>query len=95
MQIKIVIAQRGWVLVGEFQRQGNHIVLTRGATIRRWGTAGDGRGLGYLALRGPTDQTQLEPFGLPFEMLELTAIGLHTCDPEVWGPVIDGLKMPI
>ena len=92
--IRIVIAQRGWVMVGAFERQGHHIVLHRGATIRRWGTQGAGKGLAYLALRGPTDKTELEPFTLPFECLELTVVGLHACDPDVWEDVLEKMVMP-
>ena len=94
MDIRIVILQRGWVMVGVFERTGNHIVLSRGATVRRWGTSGPGKGLAYLALRGPTDKTELEPFTLPFEALELTVIGMHTCNSKVWEEVLEKMEMP-
>jgi len=93
-EYKIVIAQRGWVLVGEFERKGHHVILKNGATVRRWGTTGDGKGLGYLAYRGPTEETELEPFTLPFETLELTVVGMHTCNPEIWAGVLDSLRLP-
>lgn len=94
MDIRILICQRGWVYIGRFERYGVHITLTDGACIRVWGTKGDHMGLGYLAERGPTKETHLEPFTRPFETLELTVIGKHTCNPEIWSDVLDNLVMP-
>jgi len=90
--IKIIIAQRGWVYVGRFERQGNHVVLTDGANVRRWGTRD--KGLGYLAERGPTDDTVLDPCIRPIEMLELTTVAQHECNEEVWDKVLDDLELP-
>ena len=55
---QIVIAQRGWVFVGEVSRTDTDIVIENAAVVRRWGTT---RGLGELAATGPTDQTIIDP----------------------------------
>ena len=53
--------QRGWVVVGHLVQDDAEKVRLEGASvIRQWGTT---RGLGQLALEGPTKQTQLDPCG--------------------------------
>lgn len=47
---QIVIAQRGWVFVGDVERTENEVVIKNAKNIRRWGTS---RGLGELAQNGP------------------------------------------
>jgi hypothetical protein len=58
--IKIVVLDRGWVLVGEYGRDGDRCVMTKASIVRRWGTS---QGLGELAQRGPLPQTVLDPCG--------------------------------
>ena len=36
--IKIVILQRGWVMVGKFERDGSDCKLHNASVIRNWGT---------------------------------------------------------
>lgn len=55
---RIVIAQRGWVFVGRWQQDGENVTLTDAKVIRVWGTT---KGLGELALNGPTAKTVLDP----------------------------------
>lgn len=55
---QIVIAQRGWVFVGDVSRYQNEVVVENAAVVRKWGTT---RGLGQLAQEGPTAKTQLDP----------------------------------
>lgn len=57
---QIVIAQRGWVFVGDVERNGDDVTITNAQCIRRWGTT---RGLGELALSGPQDKTILDDMG--------------------------------
>ena len=58
---KIFIVKLGWVLIGVEQSSINGIVtITDASVIRRWGTE---RGLGQLALAGPTKDTLLDPVG--------------------------------
>jgi len=54
----IVIAQRGWVFVGDVTRTESEVVIENAAVVRRWGTTA---GLGQLAETGPTSDTRLDP----------------------------------
>src|SRR3990167_2364303 len=47
---RIVILQRGWVMVGCYKRVENFVTLTNASCVRTWGTTG---GLGQLANQGP------------------------------------------
>lgn len=57
---RIVIAQRGWVFVGRWSQEGDNVTLTDAKVIRTWGTT---KGLGELALNGPTSKTITDPAG--------------------------------
>lgn len=57
---RIVVAQRGWVFVGQYDADDNEVVLSNAKVIRVWGTTS---GLGQLALSGPTKDTILDPAG--------------------------------
>jgi hypothetical protein len=58
----ILILQRGWVVVGDIDKDGEHLVsLTNASVIRRWGTT---KGIGELALKGPQSNTVLDPCGV-------------------------------
>ena len=54
----IVVADRGFVWVGNVCVSGDWCIITDGRNIRYWGTT---RGLGQLALEGPTKDTKLDP----------------------------------
>lgn len=55
---QIVIAQHGWVFVGDVTRRTeNEVVIENAAVVRRWGTT---RGLGQLSAEGPTQDTRLD-----------------------------------
>ena len=58
MKRQIVIADRGWVFVGETSQTETGVVIHNAAVVRRWGTT---RGLGQLAKEGPTPDTRLDP----------------------------------
>lgn len=58
---RIVIAQRGWVFVGIYTEDGDNVTLTNAKVIRQWGTT---KGLGELALNGPTSKTVLDDAGV-------------------------------
>lgn len=69
---KICILQRGWVMVGNFLREGNDCTLTNASVIRVWGTT---KGLGEIALNGPTSSTKLDPCGTArFDYLTTIAV---------------------
>jgi hypothetical protein len=57
---RIVIAQRGWVFVGDYAIDGDDVTLSNAQVIRVWGTT---KGLGELALNGPTSTTKLDDAG--------------------------------
>ena len=56
----IVIADRGFVWVGDIVVDESFCVISNASTIRRWGTT---KGLGELALEGPTKDTVLDYTG--------------------------------
>jgi hypothetical protein len=55
--IKIVVLQRGWIVVGRFERDGTQCKLHNASVIRIWGTT---YGLGEIAEGGPTSSTKLD-----------------------------------
>ena len=57
---QIVIADRGWVFVGQTQDAGDKLLVENARVIRRWGTT---KGLGELAESGPLPNTILDPLG--------------------------------
>jgi hypothetical protein len=78
--IKIVILQRGWVMVGRFERNGNDCVLRDASVIRRWGTT---RGLGEIASAGPLENTILDKAGtVQFDYL--TVVAAIDCEQTKW-----------
>lgn len=58
-ETRIVVLQRGWVVVGRWHRDGDDVTITDASVIRRWGTS---KGLGELA-DGPKPNTALDPAG--------------------------------
>jgi len=56
----IVVADRGFVYVGNIEHDGEWCIVTGAKNIRYWGTT---NGLGELALCGPTDKTKLDDVG--------------------------------
>lgn len=57
---RIVVIQSGWVLAGEFVQHEAHIELTSASVVQRWGTT---KGIGELALDGPTSSSVIHPIG--------------------------------
>ena len=58
-EVRIVIAQRGWVFVGKYSEDGDDVTLTGASVIRSWGTT---KGLGEL-VNGPLAGTKLDKAG--------------------------------
>ena len=78
-ETRIVILQRGWVMVGRWHRDGDDCTLSDAKVIRRWGTA---NGLGELTA-GPKSGTTLDPAGtVRFHVL--TMVGSFDCEPGSW-----------
>ena len=82
---KIVILQRGWVMVGLFERIGNDCKLHNAAVIRTWGTT---RGLGEIAMGGPTSSTKLDKCGGLVEFDYLTMVAAISCEESKWQNVL-------
>ena len=78
--VKIVILQRGWVVVGRFFQKGSKCRVENGYVIRRWGTT---EGLGQLATNGPQPETKLEPTPT-MRFHELTVVQTIDCGEAVW-----------
>lgn len=79
-KIRIAILQRGWVAVGYYHVVAEKCFLEKASVIRIWGTT---KGLGEIALNGPTAKTLLDPCGR-IQFHELTAIALLDCVEEKW-----------
>lgn len=72
--LRIVVGQRGWVHIGEYAEDGDTVILTNARCIRRWGTT---KGLGEIAVNGPTPKTVLDDAGTV--RVHLLAV-VHTLD---------------
>lgn len=80
-EIKIVILQRGWVMVGIFEKSGSDCKLHAASVIRSWGTT---RGLGEIAANGPTPSTKLDPTNGLVEFDSLTVVASICCNRSAW-----------
>jgi len=79
--IRIVILQRGWVMVGKYSQDGPRCSLGSAYVIRVWGTK---NGIGELALNGPTDGTKLDSTNGRVDFHELTVIATIQCNSKKW-----------
>ena len=79
--IKIVILQRGWVMVGRFERNGSDCKLHDASVIRSWGTT---KGLGEIAKNGVTDKTVLDKCYGVVEFDYLTVVAMVACEVKKW-----------
>lgn len=79
--IKIVVLQRGWAMVGKFERTGSDCKLHNASVIRRWGTT---KGLGEIALGGPSKDTKLDKTHGVVGFDYLTVVATIDCEEEKW-----------
>lgn len=79
--LKIVILQRGWVMVGKFERKGSECKLFDASVVRSWGTT---KGLGEIAENGPTSNTKLDPCYGVVEFDYLTVVACIACNEDKW-----------
>jgi len=79
--IKIIVLQRGWVMVGRLERNGSECKLHGASVIRNWGTT---RGLGEIAGNGPTSSTKLDPTNGLVEFDYLTVVTAISCNQTLW-----------
>jgi hypothetical protein len=82
-EVKIVILQRGWVMVGRWSRDGDMCALDGAAVIRQWGTT---LGLGEL-VGGPTSSTVLDPTG-HVEFHILTVVAAIDAEESAWAALL-------
>lgn len=80
-EVKIVILQRGWIMVGRFERNGSDCKLFNASVIRNWGTT---NGLGEIAKDGPTSETKLDPCNGVVEFDYLTVVATISCNEKSW-----------
>ena len=78
---KIVILQRGWVMVGRLERNGSDCKLHNASVIRTWGTT---KGLGEIAMNGPTANTKLDKCGGVVEFDYLTVVAALSVEESKW-----------
>lgn len=79
--IRIVILQRSWAMVGRFERYASDCKLHDASVIRRWGTT---NGLGQIAKDGPTDETILDKCNGEVCFDYLTVVATIQCDENKW-----------
>lgn len=79
--VRIVVLQRGWVVVGHARRFGPRVTVSKCAVVRRWGTT---KGLGQLAVDGPQSETVLDDCH-DVECLESEVVLSMRCDHAKWG----------
>jgi hypothetical protein len=78
--IKIVVLQRGWVVIGRWSQSGDMCSLDNAYVLRIWGTTA---GLGQLALEGRQASTKLERTG-HIEFHILTAVAVINAKEDLW-----------
>ena len=80
-EVKIVVLQRGWVMVGYVSKYGSQCVMRKASVIRSWGTT---KGLGEIAKDGPTSKTKLDPCNGDVDFHELTVVCSIKCERSEW-----------
>lgn len=59
--LRIVVLDRGWVIVGWVSISGDDVTIERASVVRVWGTT---KGIGEIANGGPTKDTVLDHAGV-------------------------------
>lgn len=78
--IKIVVCDRGFVLVGRVEVKDNYVTITDCSCIRNWGTS---KGLGQIASSGPTSSTKLDAQPTT-RVHELQVVQMIDCEASQW-----------
>jgi hypothetical protein len=79
--IRIVILQRGWIMVGKLERKESECKLHQASVIRSWGTS---KGLGEIAENGPTTSTKLDKCYGVVEFDYLTVVATISVNETKW-----------
>ena len=77
--IRIVVFQRGWVVIGKYSENGDDVKIEGASVIRKWGTT---KGLGEL-VNGPLSDTVFDPCGV----VKATKLGVCftlDCEASKW-----------
>ena len=80
-EVKIVILQRGWIMIGKWERVGNDCKLHNTSIIRKWGTT---EGLGEFAKKGKLADTVLDKCHGVVEFDYLTVVASISVKEGVW-----------
>lgn len=78
--LKIVVLDRGFVVVGNVSIDGCYVVINSCSCVRRWGTT---KGLGELATSGPLENTVLDPQPTT-RVHQLQVVQMIDCDGAAW-----------
>lgn len=81
LPLKIAVLQRGHVLIGRLQKEGDQCTLHNAKVIRRWGTE---KGLGQLAGSGATRSTVLDDCNGEVTFHQLTVVFTLQADESKW-----------
>ena len=79
--VRMVVLQRGWILVGIYNENGDEITVSKSKSIRNWGTT---KGLGEIT-KGPTSKTILDEMGF-VQAHKLTVVLTLKCEVSAWLP---------
>lgn len=77
---QIVIAVSGWAFVGDFEPAEGATVLRGASVVRVWGTT---KGIGEIALGGPTKDTVLDPCGV-VRIPAASVVATIECNEASW-----------
>ena len=77
---QIVVLQRGWIVVGDVQKTETEVRINNCSVIRIWGTS---KGLGEIAMSGPTSETKLDPCP-PVAVHPLSVVLFMNVDESKW-----------
>lgn len=78
--VQIAVIDAGWVIVGECEMGTKVCTLSNASVIRVWGTK---KGLGQIALDGPTSETKLDKIGVVFVQVSQIKF-LIQCEDKHW-----------
>lgn len=76
----ILVADRGFVYVGDVIVSGDFAEIKNAKNIRYWGTK---NGLGELVLNGPQEETKLDSCG-DLDVPMRAVISIHRTDRNLW-----------
>lgn len=78
--IKILVINGSWVIVGHVTSSPDAFRITDAHVVRRWGTT---KGLGEIAVGGPTEQTVLDK-AYTVTVHPLQVLLVIDCDATMW-----------